>query len=207
VLQVGLIQGNAADEKIAAQKPIIACATSKGLSLGVPGKLRGLTTVQGLPSNNVYTLLLHGRSIYVGTLNGLAVVEDGRVARVFKDTNSKLTTNWVTALCLVGSRLFIGTYGGGIFELTPAGDLHSFGSEANRSVINPNAMWTDGARLYAGTLNGVLIFDLHSQNLTRVTEELPSRTILSITGDEGYVYFGTTNGIARIARAYWNQAS
>jgi ligand-binding sensor domain-containing protein len=207
VLQVGLIQGNAAEVKTAAQKPIIACATSKGLSLGVPGKLRGLTTVQGLPSNSLYTVLLQGHSIYVGTLNGLAVVEDGRVVRVFKDTNSKLTTNWVTALCLVGSRLFIGTYGGGIFELTPAGELHSFGSDAARSVINPNAMWTDGVRLYAGTLNGVLIFDLHSQSWTRVTEELPSRTVLSITGDENYVYFGTSSGIARIARAYWNQAA
>ncbi len=205
VLQVGLTQGNAAEEKTAARKPIIACATSKGLSFGVPGKLRGLTTVQGLPSNSLYTLLLQGRSIYAGTLNGLAVIEDGHVVRVFKDTNSNLTPNWVTALCLVGPRLFVGTYGGGVFELTPAGELHRFASEAERSVINPNAMWTDGARLYAGTLDGVLIFDLHSQKWTRVTEELPSRTVLSITGDENYVYFGTTSGIARVARAYWNQ--
>ncbi|HXI74044.1 MAG TPA: hypothetical protein VNG94_00560, partial [Pyrinomonadaceae bacterium] len=157
------------------------------------------------PSNSLYTLLLQGRSIYTGTLNGLAVIEDGRVVRVFKDTNSKLTTNWVTALCLAGSRLFIGTYGGGVFELTPAGELHSFASEADRSVINPNAMWTDGARLYAGTLEGVMVFDLHSQNWTRITEELPSRTVLSITGDEHFVYFGTTGGIARIGRSYWNQ--
>jgi ligand-binding sensor domain-containing protein len=205
VLQVGLTQSNAAEEKTAAHKPIIACATSKGLSLGVPGKLRGLTTVQGLPSNSLYTILLQGRSTYAGTLNGLAVIEDGRVVRVFKDTNSKLTTNWVTALCLMGSRLFIGTYGGGVFELTSGGELSSFASETDRSVINPNAMWTDGARLYAGTLNGVLILDLHSQNWTRITEELPSRTVLSITGDENYVYFGTTNGIARVARGYWNQ--
>ena len=206
VLQVGVTESTAAaDEKATTHKPIIACATSKGLSLGVPGKLRGLTTVQGLPSNSLYTLLIQGRSIYAGTLNGLVVIEDGRVIRVFKDTNSKLTTNWVTALCLVGSRLFIGTYGSGVFELTSAGELHSFAAEADRSVINPNAMWTDGARLYAGTLNGVLIFDLQSQNWTRVTEELPSRIVLSITGDEDYVYFGTTNGIARIARGYWNQ--
>ena len=205
VLQVGLSQGTAADEKAPTHKSIIACATSKGLSLGVPGKLRGLTTVQGLPSNSLYTLLLQGRSIYTGTLNGLAVIEDGRVVRVFKDTNSKLTTNWVTALCLAGSRLFIGTYGGGVFELTPAGELHSFASQADRSVINPNAMWTDGARLYAGTLEGVMVFDLHSQNWTRITEELPSRTVLSITGDEHFVYFGTTGGIARIGRSYWNQ--
>jgi ligand-binding sensor domain-containing protein len=203
VLQV--VQTPAApEEKAASRKFVIACATSKGLSLGTPGKLRGLTTVQGLPSNSLYTLLVQGRKIYVGTLGGLAVIEDGRVVRVFKDTNSNLTHNWVTALCLVGSRLFVGTYGGGVFELTAAGELQSFSSGAGRSVVNPNGMWADGERLYAGTLDGVLIFDLHSQKWTQVTDELPSRTVLSITGDERYVYFGTTSGIARVARTYWN---
>ena len=105
---------------------------------------------------------------------------------------------------LVGSRLFVGTYGGGVFELTAAGELQSFSATAGRSVVNPNAMWADGERLYAGTLDGVLIFDLHSQKWTHVTEELPSRTVLSITGDERYVYFGTTSGISRVARTYWN---
>jgi ligand-binding sensor domain-containing protein len=194
----------APEEKTASRKFAIACATSKGLSFGVPGKLRGLTTVQGLPSNSLYTLLVNGRKTYVGTLGGFAVIEDGRVVRVFKDTNSNLTHNWVTALSMVGSRLFLGTYGGGIFELTAAGELQSFSSTAGRSVVNPNAMWADGERLYAGTLDGVLIFDLHSQKWTHVTDELPSRTVLSITGDAQFVYFGTTSGIARIARAYWN---
>jgi ligand-binding sensor domain-containing protein len=208
VLQVAQNPRDAAPEdKARARQSIIACATSKGLSLGVPGKLRGLTTVQGLPSNSLYTLLLQGRNIYAGTLGGLALIEDGRVVRVFKDTNSNLTHNWITALCMAGSRLFVGTYGGGVFELTTAGELHSFASEAGRAVVvNPNALWTDGARLYAGTLNGVLIFDLHSQKWIHVTEELPSRTVLSITGDEKFVYFGTTSGIARIGRDYWNSA-
>ena len=208
VLQVAQTRAGAAlEEKSETRKFIIACATSKGLSLGVPGKLRGLTTVQGLPSNSLYTLSLNDRNIYAGTLNGLALIEDGRVVRVFKDTNSKLTHNWVTALCMVGSRLFVGTYGGGVFELTPSGEIHSFASEAGRSVVNPNAMWTDGARLYAGTLDGVLILDLHSQKWTRVSEELPSRMVLSITGDEKYVYFGTASGIARVELAYWNPAA
>jgi ligand-binding sensor domain-containing protein len=206
VLQV-LQTPAAPEEKAPSTKSVIACATSKGLSLGVPGKLRGLTTVQGLPSNSLYTLLIQGRKIYVGTLAGLAVVEDGRVTRDFKDTNSNLTHNWITALSMVGSRLFVGTYGGGIFELTAAGELQSFSASAGRAVVNPNAMWADGERLYAGTLDGVLIFDLHSQKWTHVTEELPSRTVLSITGDEQYVYFGTTSGIARIARSYWNRTT
>jgi ligand-binding sensor domain-containing protein len=180
-------------------KPTLAFATSKGLSLGVPGRFRGVTTVQGLPSNSLYAVLSQGGKLYVGTLGGLAVLEDGRVSRVFKDTNSKLTQNWVTALCAVGPRVFLGTYGGGVFELTASGDLRAF-AETGRAVVNPNAMWSDGSRLYAGTLDGTLVFDLNAQAWTRLTGEMPARTVLSITGDENYVYFGTTAGIARIGR-------
>jgi ligand-binding sensor domain-containing protein len=184
---------------------LLACATSKGLSLGKHGKLRGVTTVQGLPSNSLYAVLVQAGKTYVGTLGGLAVLERGQVSRVFKDTNSKLTPNWVTALCGIGPRVFVGTYGGGVFELTVSGELRAVPAETARAVVNPNAMWSDGFRLYVGTLDGALIFDLKSQAWTRVRSELPSRTVLSITGDEKYVYFGTTSGIARIERAYWNR--
>ena len=187
------------------RNPLLAFATSKGLSLGARGKLRGLTTVQGLPSNSLYAVLVQDRKTYLGTLGGLAVVEDGRVSQVFKDTNSKLTTNWVTALCAVGPRIFVGTYGGGLFELNGSGDLRSFASEIGRAVVNPNAMWSDGSRLFVGTLDGALVFEPSSQQWTQVKSELPSRNVLSITGSNGYVYFGTTGGIARIESSYWNR--
>jgi len=188
-----------------ARNPLLACATSKGLSLGARGKLRGLTTVQGLPSNSLYAVLVQGRKTYVGTLSGLAVVEDGRVTRVFKDTNSKLNTNWVTALTAVGPRIFVGTYGGGLFELNASGELRSFATEVGRVVVNPNAMWSDGSRLFVGTLDGALVFEPASQQWTQVKSELPSRNVLSITGTGDYVYFGTTGGIARIESSYWNR--
>ncbi len=190
-----------------ARNPQLAFATSKGLSLGARGKLRGLTTVQGLPSNSLYAVLVHGRKTYVGTLGGLAVVEDGRVSRVFKDTNSKLTTNWVTALCAVGSRIFVGTYGGGLFELNSSGELRSFATEVGRVVVNPNAMWSDGSRLFVGTLDGALVFEPATQQWTQVKSELPSRNVLSIIGNDDYVYFGTTSGIARIEQSYFNGAT
>ena len=206
VMQVARIQASAATENERENSYVVACATAKGLTIGVQGKWRSLTTVQGLPSNSLYTVLAQGRNLYVGTLSGLALIQDGRVVRVFKDTNSNLSTNWVTALCMVGSRLFVGTYGGGVFELTPSGELIGFTSGTGRAVVNPNAMWSDGTRLYIGTLDGALMFDLHSQKWTRIVAELPSRTVLSITGDERYVYFGTTSGIARIERSYWDHS-
>jgi ligand-binding sensor domain-containing protein len=183
----------------------LALATGRGLSLNRAGRWRSWTTVQGLPSDQIYTALSFKGSLFVGTLGGLAEVDGGRVVRVFKDSNSKLTHNWVTALTAAGERLFIGTYGGGVFELTASNDLHGFAEEIGRAVVNPNAMWSDGELLFVGTLDGAWVFDLHLQKWTHLKDELPAKTVLSITGDQKYVYFGTTNGIARIEKSYLNE--
>ena len=185
----------------------VALATSRGLSLGEPNRWQALTTVHGLPSNSVYAVLPHREFLYAGTLSGLAEIAAGRVVRVFKDTNSKLTNNWVTALCVAGDRIFVGTYGGGLFELTLAGELTGFSSEIGRQSINPNAMSSDGEWLYVGTLDGAWAMDLRSQKWTHLREELPSRTVMSIAVDQGHVYLGTTNGIARIERSSWRRGN
>jgi ligand-binding sensor domain-containing protein len=184
----------------------LVVATSRGLSLGARGRLRTLTTVQGLPSNSVYAVWAEGNRTFAGTLGGLAELSEGRVVRVFKDSNSALRNNWVTAVCGTGGRLFVGTYGGGVFELTPSGELRSFASETGAAFVNANAMWGDSERLYVGTLDGALVFDLRSQKWTRVRDELPSRTVLSVAGREGQVYFGTTGGLARFDASFFNSA-
>jgi ligand-binding sensor domain-containing protein len=176
-------------------------ATGRGLSLNQSGRWRALTTVQGLPSDQIYTTLYFKGSLFVGTLGGLAQIQSDRVVRVFKDSNSKLTHNWVTSLCAAGDRLFIGTYGGGIFELAASGDLNSFAGEIGTPVVNPNAMWSDGEMLLAGTLDGAWAFDLRSQKWTHLKDELPAKTVLSVTGDDRFIYFGTTNGIARVEKS------
>jgi ligand-binding sensor domain-containing protein len=180
----------------------ILLATSRGLSYGSTSKStnqwRALTTAQGLPSNSTYAVLPHREFIYAGTLNGLAQINGTRVVRVFNDSNSKLTHNWVTALETAGSRLFVGTYGGGVFELMPSGEFTSFVSEIGKQTINPNAMTSDGQRLYVGTLDGAWVLELNSQKWTRLKAELPAATVLSVASDGENVYFGTTSGIARV---------
>jgi ligand-binding sensor domain-containing protein len=180
----------------------MALATSRGLSLGDAKRFHGLTTVQGLPDNGVYSVLSHREFIYAGTRGGLAQIAGGRVVRVFKDSNSKLSHNWATALCAVGPRLFVGAYGGGVFELTAAGELISFASESGRQMVNQNAMASDGERLYVGALDGAWVLDLRSQKWTRLKDELPSSVVLSVAVDARRVYFGSTGGIARVEKAY-----
>lgn len=178
-------------------------ATTKGLVFRENGKIRVLSTVQGLPNNAVYTTLQANGKLYAGTLGGLAEIESNRVVRTFKDSNSNLKTNWITALIYADERTFIGTYGGGIFELTPSGEIHSFENEIGKFVVNPNALFSDGERLYAGTLTGAKILNLRTQEWKTVKQILPAETVLSITGDARNIYFGTTNGIARVEKSYF----
>lgn len=178
-------------------------ATTRGLAFRENGKLRVLSTVQGLPNNAVYTTLQIGRKLYAGTLGGLAEIEGNRVVSTFKDSNSNLTTNWITALISVDERIFIGTYGGGIFELMPSGEIRAFEKDTGKFVVNPNAMFSDGARLYIGTLEGVKIFDLKMQEWKTIKQILPSETVMSIAGNAQSIFFGTTNGIAQIEKSYF----
>jgi ligand-binding sensor domain-containing protein len=204
VMHLSLAGGENVPATESARNAELVSATGRGLGVNRQGKWRVLTTVQGLPSDQIYTTLFFKRSLFVGTLGGLAQVESGRVVRVFKDSNSKLTHNWVTGLCAAGDRLFVGTYGGGVFELAPSNDLYGFSQEIGTPVVNPNAMWSDGRMLFVGTLDGAWVFDLHTQKWTHLQDELPARTVLSVTGDAKFVYFGTTNGIARMEKTYLN---
>lgn len=181
----------------------IALATSKGLLTNETGKIRVYSTFNGLPNNNIYATAFNGKSLFVGTLGGLAEIEGGKIVRVFKDSNSNLKQNWITALASTKNRLFIGTYGGGIFELTASGEIRSFADEAGKFVVNPNALFSDGKRLYAGTLDGVRVLDLETQNWTVLRKDLPSEAVFAIAGNSQNIFFGTTNGIAQIDKKYF----
>ncbi len=178
-------------------------ATARGLVFTGEKTPRILSAVNRLPNNSVYTTLKIGDGVYAGTLSGLAQIEDKKVIRVWQDSNSNLATNWVTALVSANERIFVGTYGGGIFELLSSGEIRSFADEIGKFVVNPNALVTDGKRLYIGTLEGAKILDLQTQKWINVKKVLPSQTVLSVTADEETIYFGTASGIAAIRKSYF----
>jgi ligand-binding sensor domain-containing protein len=178
-----------------------AIAMNKGLKLGE--KL--LTNVNGLPSNSTYTTLKTGKKLYVGTLGGLAEIDQNKVVKTWTDANSKLTNNWITALCLANERIFIGTYGGGLLELLPSGELHQFSNEIGKFVVNPNAIFSDSERLYVGTLNGVKVLNFSTNKWTTIKEILPAEAVFAINADGKTLYFATTNGIAKINKQYFDE--
>lgn len=178
-------------------------ATGKGVWISENGVERGFSTVNGLPSNTISATLFARNSAFVGTLGGLAQIENGKVARVYKDSNSPLQNNWVTALFEADSRIFLGTYGGGVYELLPSGEIRSFVGETGKQFVNPNAIFSSDKWLFVGTLDGAWILDLETQKWMHLSSVLPAKVVLSICGDMDNTYFGTTSGIAKIHRSYW----
>jgi hypothetical protein len=176
-------------------------ATNRGLKLGE--KL--LTNVNGLPSNSTFTTLQIGNRLYVGTLGGLAVIEVNKVVKTYTDGNSTLPNNWITSLCTANGRIFIGTYGGGIVELLGNGELRDFSAEIGKFVVNPNAIYSDGERLYIGTLEGVKILDLNTNRWSKFTDVLPSQAVFGITANAENVYFATTSGILEVNKKYFSE--
>lgn len=176
-------------------------ATNKGLKIGE--KL--FTNFHGLPSKSTYTTLQIDKKIYVGTLGGLAEVQQNKVVKTWTDANSKLTNNWITALCLANERLFIGTYGGGILEMMSSGELQDFSNEIGKFVVNPNAIFSDNERLYVGTLNGVKVLNFQTNKWTTIKDILPAEAVFAINSSGRSLYFATTSGIAKVEKSYFDE--
>ena len=64
-------------------------------------------------------------------------------------------------------------------------------------------MFSDNERLYVGTLNGLWVYQLNNQRWHQVKIHLDN--VLSITGSNDNIYVGTTNGIAKITKNFFQK--
>jgi hypothetical protein len=108
---------------------------------------QNLFALHGLASNHVYCASSLGKRVYLGTLVGVSILEEGRIAFSWNTANSGLAANWINALAVLGSKLFVGTYGGGIQSVDGDGQWTDYSEVIGRFEVNPNAMAVDGGRL------------------------------------------------------------
>ena len=176
-------------------------ATAGGLTEVIGGRARSITAFHGLASNHLYTSASIGKRLFVGSLAGLAELEGLRVVRTYKTSKSRFSHDWVTALAEAGGTLYVGTNGGGVDALLPAGEWINFADELGKLEVNPNAMHSDGERLYVGTSDrGLLVYNTRDRRWTRVSAGLASQSVTAITSDDRFVYAGTLNGLVRIEK-------
>jgi ligand-binding sensor domain-containing protein len=175
-------------------------ATPAGLTFFDAGGTHSVSAFQGMVSNHVYALGADGDSLLAGTLGGLSVLSRGAVAASYTTANSRLKHNWITAIARVGQDWFVGTYGAAVMRLTPAGSWEQFDDLKTADVINPNAMLTTTAHVYAGTLaSGLLVYDRDKGRWRTSGAGLPSMNVTALAASGGALYIGTDNGLVRIA--------
>jgi hypothetical protein len=175
-------------------------ATPAGLTFFDAGGTHSVSAFQGLVSNHVYAIGADGDSLLAGTLGGLSVFSRGAVAASYTTANSRLKHNWITAIARVGQDWFVGTYGAAVMRLTPSGAWEQFDDLKTAAVINPNALLTTTAHVYAGTLgSGLLVYDRDRGRWRTSSAGLPSMNVTALAASGGAIYIGTDNGLVRIA--------
>jgi ligand-binding sensor domain-containing protein len=177
-------------------------ATAEGLSLFEGNRpAQNLFALHGLASNHVYCADSLGKRVYLGTLGGISVLEEGQITITWNTANSGLAANWVNALAVLGPRLFVGTYGGGIQSVDLDGQWTDYSESIGRFEVNPNAMAVDGGRLYAGTLDqGIQIYDDRQGHWQQVREGLPSQNVTAFAFTSDRVLVGTDGGLVEIRK-------
>ncbi len=181
----------------------LVLATAGGMTEITGGRARSLTAFHGLASNHLYTSVAVGSRLFVGSLAGLVEIENLRVVRTYKTSNSRLSHDWVTALAEADGKLYIGTNGGGVDALLPTGEWVSFADDrdAGKFEVNQNAMHYDGERLYVGTSDrGLLVYNTRDRRWKQISAGLASQSVTAITSDDHFIYAGTMNGLQRIEK-------
>lgn len=179
----------------------VVLATAGGLTEFSRGRARSLTAFHGLASNHLYSSVVVGSRLFVGSLSGLVELENLRVVRTYRTANSPLAHDWVTALAEADGTLYIGTNGGGVDALLPTGEWVSFAGEVGKFEVNQNAMHYDGERLYVGTSDrGVLIYNTRARRWSRINSGFTSQNVTAIASDDQFIYIGTMNGLVRLEK-------
>jgi ligand-binding sensor domain-containing protein len=177
-------------------------ATAEGVSFFEGNRAaQNLFALHGLASNRVYCASKLGKRVYIGTLGGISVLENGRIAFTWNTANSGLAANWVNAMAVLGSKLFIGTYSGGIQSVEAEGQWTDYGEAIGRFEVNPNAMAVDGERLYVGTLDrGIRIYDDRQSRWQPLQDGLPSQNVTAFAFATDRVLVGTSRGLVEIRK-------
>lgn len=191
----GLIAGHVTDVAFVGDSTVLA--TPAGLTYLDAGGAHSLYAFHGLVNNHVYSLGVAADRLLAGTLGGLSILQGGRVTSNFTTANSSLTHNWVSAISSLGDDWYLGLYGGGVMRLTASGEWTAY-PELRNIEINPNAMISTSAGVYAGTLDrGLLVFEPSTEAWRFVTEGLPSKNVTALALGHDVLYVGTDNGLAR----------
>jgi hypothetical protein len=149
---------------------------------------RGRTRAFDGPNGGAQAIAAGHGGLCVGSLTGASVRRDGKwIAAAHRDGPP---SNDISALAVVGDKLYVGTFDRGlaIFD----GAWRTFSSPELDARIN--AIFVDDGRVYVGTAEGLAV--IHGADVRRLTKRdgLPGRGVLAIGKAHDGILVGTSQG-------------
>ena len=142
---------------------------------------------------NIWAVASDGAGwIWLGTTTGLYRGHAGDIAwQRFAGVTGSLQNDWVTALAVRGTQLFVGTYSGGIVRMDDG-----TATQVSPGWVNPGGLTLVGERLYAATQDGLRATD----DGTHWSEvgKLPGKDTTAIARVGSTLVVGTRRGVAEL---------
>jgi ligand-binding sensor domain-containing protein len=140
-------------------------------------------------------------TLYVGTTVGLYYGKGGRFERASLAAGD-LSDDWVTALAVEGSDVFVGTYSQGVTRLRFGGTGRPAPSDLGGGHINADGLVVAGGLLYAATMDGLLTRPLgdDAASWASLPAVSPGRDVTAVRFVGGQMWVASRRGIAISAR-------
>lgn len=132
----------------------VLVGTSRGAAF-VGASVEPLGKKQGVTGDAVWAVAERDGELWLGTNAGLFIGKPGKPFRRLSKLTGELNDDWVTALAFQGDRAYVGSYSGGVTELSKAFAATRLGG----GYINPDGLRVLDGKLYAATMDGLLVRD------------------------------------------------
>ena len=159
-----------------------------------------ITSQNGLPSNNTTCVFEDSRHIlWIGTQQGLAVLQDGETSQVFQENGAPILNAW-TIVEDEENRIWVGTYGHGLFMFN--GKVwKQYSSTEGLSTNQIRVLKIFNNKLWIGTSESLAVLDFSEKDypIQIETESRNAGIITSFLEINDSLYYTNLNGEIRNA--------
>ncbi|MDB0601765.1 histidine kinase [Tenacibaculum maritimum] len=131
---------------------------------------KNITTLNGLPSNSIYSLKKDSRGVlWVGTGAGVSKIENNKISNFYKEDGLAHNNCWAIEEDS-NNNLWFGSYGGGLTFYN--GNGFSVYNTNNGLVNNyVRKIFYLNQKVFIGTKNGLSVIDINSKEIKNVTDK------------------------------------
>jgi ligand-binding sensor domain-containing protein len=153
------------------------------------GQTETFSEGQGLPDPAVQSLAISGQRVYVGTVSGVAVFEDGNFSRILAPGV------FATALFATSTDLYVGSEDQGVVVIPLEGHRPNPNLAWESELAEIRQLFTSGDSIFAVARNGLYQMKAHGLGWQRVLESetavLSDRNISALAADKnGQLWIG-----------------